>query len=178
MVWEVHQPKLGRYHPPAPLIYFVFLPVRPSGLQGRRASLLLMERSDHTLQVHSHSAHFSITQMRWNNKRNSGPCLATAEQWLLEAQVTLSSAACLSGHIVKHPVRVPKQWWQKPAVYHQRQPLSSSRHWRNGTPFWPTPTALLQFFTAHKTRQMIPRLTIQKLGSLTNISGRKSNYFT
>lgn len=32
----------GRYHPQAPLIhFFAFLPVRPSGLQGRRASLFL-----------------------------------------------------------------------------------------------------------------------------------------
>lgn len=39
MVWKVHQPKLGRYYPPAPLKhFFVFLPVRPSGLQERRAS--------------------------------------------------------------------------------------------------------------------------------------------
>lgn len=39
MMWKFHQPKLGRYYPPAPLKHiFVYLPVRPSGLQGRRAS--------------------------------------------------------------------------------------------------------------------------------------------
>lgn len=100
MVWKVHQPKLGRYYPPAPLKHFVFLPVSPSGLQGRRASFFV-ERSDHL-----HGVHFNITWMRWNSNRNWKTCLATAERRpskTLRSQLALESCRprCLA--LDQHP---------------------------------------------------------------------------
>lgn len=193
MVWEVHRPKLGRFHPSAPLIsFFGFLPVQPSGLQGTRASLFLTESFDHSLHVHIHGAHFSITQgeMKQQQKLGNLPCHCR-EVTIRDTKITVSSGACLLGHSVKHSVHIPKQWWQKPTVYHQQQPLSSLRRWRNGTPeaakaasyiltkddIWPMPTALLQSFAAHKTRQITPCLTIRKLRNLAKTSGGKPRYF-
>lgn len=92
-MWEVHQPKPGRWHPPAPPAHsFALLPVGPRGLQGEGASLFLGERSGHPLHRHS------ITWVRPNSQRNWGTC-----------------------HSVKHSVHIPKRWPHHPATCHQQQ---------------------------------------------------------
>lgn len=86
MVWKVHQPKLGRYYPPAPLEHvFVFLPVRPSGLQERRASFACGEVRLPlwcTLQHH-------LDEVKQQQKLENLPCHCR-EETIKDTKITVS----------------------------------------------------------------------------------------